>query len=121
MAEEVLREEIRILAAHLEAMEVGRRRDPEIGDDSEEEIEATTDGLEGERPEVRLLRFVLVASSKPKLEILTYDGSLSIEVLLDLISEMDKYFECEEVSKYRRIRFTATKSKGHAALCWDSV
>ena len=39
MAEEGLREEIRILAARLETVEVGRRRDPEIGDDIKEEIE----------------------------------------------------------------------------------
>ena len=66
IAEEGLREEIKILAARLEAVEAGSRRDPEVGDDSEEETEATTDGLEGETPEVRLLRSVLVASSKPK-------------------------------------------------------
>jgi len=61
--EEGLREEIRILAACFEA---GRRRDPEVGDDNEEEIEEKTNGPEGETLEVRLLRSVLVASSKPK-------------------------------------------------------
>eukprot|EP00253_Pinus_taeda_P009609 PITA_09609 len=34
---------------------------------------------------------------------------------------MDKYFECEEVSEDRRVKFTATKLKRHAALWWDSV
>jgi len=60
-------------------------------------------------------------SSKPKPELLTYDGSLSIEVLLDWINEMDKYFECEEVSEDHRVRFAAMKLKGHIALWWDNV
>lgn len=49
---EGLREEIRILTVHLEVVEAGRRRDPEVGDDSEEEVEVTTDG---EGLEMRLL------------------------------------------------------------------
>eukprot|EP00253_Pinus_taeda_P008213 PITA_08213 len=121
LVEEGLREEIRILATRLEVVEAGRRRDPEMGDASEEEVEVAVDGPEGEFAEVRLLRSILVASSKPKPELPTYDGSLSIEVLLDWISEMDKYFECEEVSEDRRVKFAATKLKRHATLWWDSV
>eukprot|EP00253_Pinus_taeda_P010245 PITA_10245 len=121
IAEEGLKEEIRIVTSHLEAVEARRRRDPEVGDDNEEEAEASTDGPKGETPEVRLLRSILVASSKPKPELPTYDGSISIEVLLDWMSEMDKYFECEEVSEDHRVRFASTKLKGHAALWWDSV
>ena len=34
---------------------------------------------------------------------------------------MDKYFECEEVSEDRRVKFAAMKLKGHAAMWWDSV
>ena len=62
-----------------------------------------------------------MASSKPKTEISNYDGSLSAEVLLDWISELDKYFENEEVSEDKRVKFAATKLKGHALLWWDSV
>eukprot|EP00253_Pinus_taeda_P034746 PITA_34746 len=121
LAEEGLREKIRILAACLEAVEVGRCRDPELGDASEEEVEEAAGGLEGESAEVRLLRSVLIESSKPKPELPTYDGNLSIEVLLDWISEMDKYFKCEEVSEDRRVKFATRKLKGHGALWWDSV
>jgi len=121
LADEGLREEIRILAAHLEAVEAGRWRDPEMGNLSEDEGEVAADGPEGESAKVKLLRSVLLASSKPKPELSTYDGSLSIDVLLDRISEMDKYFECEEVGEDRRVKFAGTKLKGHAALWWDSV
>eukprot|EP00253_Pinus_taeda_P016806 PITA_16806 len=34
---------------------------------------------------------------------------------------MDKYFECEEVSDDRRVKFTTTRLKGDIALWWDSV
>lgn len=83
VVDEGLREEIRILNACLVAVEAGRRRDSEVGDDSEEEAVVTTDGSDEEGPEIKLLRSVLLDSSKPKPEIPNYDGSLSIEVLLD--------------------------------------
>eukprot|EP00253_Pinus_taeda_P011532 PITA_11532 len=121
MADEALREELRVLTARLEAVEVGRRRDPELGDVSDEEVEAPADGAEGDSPEVRLLKSVLLSNSKPKPELPTYDGSLSIDVVLDWMSEMDKYFECEEISEDRRVKFAATKMKGHATLWWDNV
>jgi len=121
VAEEGLQEEIRIFISRLEAVEAGRRRDPEVGDDSEEEVIVATDGLDEEGLEIRLLRSVLLASSKPNPEIPNYDDSLSTKVLLDWISELNKYFECEEVSEDQRVKFAATKFKGHAALWWDSV
>jgi len=43
VADEGLREELRALTARLEAVEAGRRRDPELGDDSEEEAVTATD------------------------------------------------------------------------------
>eukprot|EP00253_Pinus_taeda_P022922 PITA_22922 len=120
-ADEGLREQVRVLTARLEAVEAGRRRDPELGDDSEVEAVAATDGLDEEAPELRLLRSILLASSKPKTEISNYDGSLSADILLDWISELDKYFENEEVREDKRVKFVATKLKGHALLWWDNV
>eukprot|EP00253_Pinus_taeda_P036230 PITA_36230 len=121
MVDEALREELRVLTTRLEAVEAGRRRDPELGDVSEEEVEVAADRPEGDSLEVKLLKFVLLSNSRPKPKLPTYDGSLSIDVVLDWISEMDKYFECEEVSEDRRVKFAATKLKGHATLWWDSV
>ena len=109
--EEGLREELRILSAHLVAVEGRKRRDLEVGDDSEEEFVVAIDGSNEEGPEIRLLRSVLLARSKPKPEIPNYNGILSTEVLLDWISELDKYFECEEVNKDWRVKFVATKLK----------
>ena len=58
----------------------------------------------------------MFTSSKPRPELSNYDGSLSTEALLDWISELDKYFEYEEISEDKRIRFAVTKLKGHVAL-----
>ena len=118
---EGLQEDIRTLSECSVAVEVGRRRDPEGGDDSEEENITTTEGLDEEGPDIKMLRSVLMASSKTKPELYNYDGSLSIEALLDWISELDKYFEYEDISEDRKIRFVVTKLKGHAVLWWDSV
>lgn len=66
MADEALREELRVLTARLEAVEAGRRRDPEMGDVSEEEVEVAVEGPEGESAEVKLLKSVLLSNSRPK-------------------------------------------------------
>lgn len=121
VVDEGLREEIRILNARLAAVVAGRRRGPKVGDDNEEEAVVTTDGSDEEGPEIKLLRSVLLASNKPKPEIPNYDGILSTEVLLDWISELDKYFGCEEVSEDRRVKFVTTTLKGQATLRWDNV
>eukprot|EP00253_Pinus_taeda_P005633 PITA_05633 len=73
MADEALREELRVLTARLEAVEAGRRRDPELGDVSEEEVEVAADGPEGDSPEVKLLKSVLLSNSRPKPGLPTYD------------------------------------------------
>eukprot|EP00253_Pinus_taeda_P033797 PITA_33797 len=57
--DEALREELRVLTARLEAVEAGKRRDPELGDDSEDEAATATEGSEEEAPKIRLLRSVL--------------------------------------------------------------
>lgn len=67
----------------LEVVEARRRRDPEGGDDSDEEPETQPDELENEPPKIRLPISVLMARNKPKPELSNYDGSLSTKALLD--------------------------------------
>lgn len=66
MADEALREELRVLIARLEVVEAGRRRDPKMGDVSEEEVEVAADGPQGDSLEVKLLKSVLLSSNRPK-------------------------------------------------------
>eukprot|EP00253_Pinus_taeda_P016521 PITA_16521 len=103
-----------------EVIEAGGRRNPT--DNSDEEVaEPEEDEYEGVTPELRLLKSVLLSSHKPRHELPTYDGSLSADVLLDWLSEVNKFFEFEETSEDKQVKFAATKLKGHASLWWDSV
>eukprot|EP00253_Pinus_taeda_P024797 PITA_24797 len=114
-----LREEIRVLRERLAVVEAGGRRNP--ADDSDEEVAEPEDEYEGVTPELRLLKSVLLSSHKPRHELPTYDGSLSADVLLDWLSEVNKFFEFEETSEDKQVKFATTKLKGHASLWWDSV
>ena len=51
----------------------------------------------------------------------TYEGSLTIEHLIDWINELDKYFEYDELEEDEKVKLAATRLKGHASLWWDSV
>ena len=57
----------------------------------------------------------------PRLEFPTYDGSFIAEHLIEWISELDKYFEYDEIEEDKRFRLVVTRLKGHASLLWDSV
>ena len=48
----------------------------------------------------------------PKPEPSIYDGSLKAENLIYWISEMDKYFEYEDIDENKRVKFVATRLKG---------
>ena len=74
-----------------------------------------------ETPELRYFRSIMGATSRPRPELPTYDGSLIAEHLNDWISELDKYFEYDEVQEDKRVRLVVQRLKGHASLWWDSV
>ena len=74
-----------------------------------------------ETPKLRYFRSILGVTSRLKLELSTYEGSLVAEHLIDWINELDKYFEYEDIEEYKKVRFVVTKMKGHASLWWDSV
>ena len=70
---------------------------------------------------VRLFKLVIVVSSRPRLEVPTYDGSLNVEELIDWINTLDKYFDCEEVDEAKKVKFAVTKLRGHTSIWWDGV
>lgn len=100
-------------------MEVAQEHAPNLGDVSDREEEESP--IEDKEPtketmEIRLLRPVLGASSRPRIEVPAYDGSLNAEELVDWIGTMDKYFEYEEVDEEKRVKLVVTKLRGHGAL-----
>jgi hypothetical protein len=58
-------------------------------------------------------------SSKTKMDILAYKGSLDAEELLDWIRALDTYFDYDDIKEDKKVRHVVTKLKGHATLLWD--
>ena len=114
---------MRELRAHMEAMEKDRRIDQEAGDVSEPKNEEQREEAEPmqETPELRYFRSILGATSRPRPEFPTYDGSLVAKYLIEWIIELDKYFEYDEVEEEKRVILVMMRLKGHASLRWDSV
>ena len=98
---------------------MGIQQDPKVGDISEpNEVPKEEEAVP---TEVRFLRALLGSSFRPKPELSIYDDSLKAENLIDWISEMDKYFEYEEIGENKRVKFAVIRLKAHAALWWDNV
>lgn len=116
-------EEIRNLQGRLEAMEAGRQCDPEARDVNENEGE-DQDEMEAPAPksaDIRMLRSVHGSIFIPKPELPIYDGILTLKTLIDWISELDKYFEYEEIEEEKKIKFVVTSLKGHATIWWERL
>ena len=90
---------MRELRACLESMETDRRRDPKSGDVSEPEDEEQREEAAPmkETPELRYFRSIMGVTSRLRPELTTYDGSLITEHLIDWTSDLEKYFEYDEV------------------------
>ena len=118
-----LMEKMRVIQARLEAMELGRYREPDLGDvsDPEEEGNEQEEEVTHVSVEMKMLRFVLGSISRPKPSLSTYDGNLSAEGLIDWIGELDRYFDYEEVEEDKKVKLAVTRLKGHTTLWWDSV
>ena len=110
------------ITTRLEAMELRNHGNVDDGDVSEPEIES---------PEVEehiaitlemiFLKSVLGSSSKPRLEVQIYQGSLNPKELIEWINDMEKFFDYEEMKEEQKMKFLVTKLKGHATLWWDGV
>jgi hypothetical protein len=109
----------------LEEMETAQRHEVGAGDlsDSEVEEEAGHDEevtIEDASTE-RLIKAIARMSSKTKMDILAYEGSLNAEELMDWIRALDTYFDYEYIEEDKKVRHAITKLKGHAALWWDKL
>jgi hypothetical protein len=117
--------QIRDLRARLEDMEAAQRRTANAGDlsDSEGEVEAEQQGevAAEDAANERLIKAIARMSSKTKMDIPAYEGSLDAEELLDWIRALDTYFDYEDIEEDKKVRHAVTKLKGHAALWWDEL
>jgi len=72
-------EELRVLREEMTAMREDGRRDPEAGDVSEAEPESEAEERIEEDIGMKILKAIIGASSKPRIEIAAYDGGLNPE------------------------------------------
>jgi hypothetical protein len=98
----------------------------DVGDISESEDEGDAGHEEEEIPaedaaNERLIKAIARMSSKTKMDIPAYEGSLDAEELLDWIRALDTYFDYEDIEDDKKVRHAVTRLKGHAALWWDEL
>ena len=114
---------LREIAARLDALETTQRRGAHLDDVSKDEAVAPNHNLEPkeDQDEERLLRVLSRENSKPTIEVVPYDGKLDTNVVLDWISNMEKFFEYENTPDNRKVKIAVTRMKGHASLWWEHL
>ena len=50
-----------------------------------------------------------------------YSGNLNVEELMNWINAPSKYFDFEEIEDKKKVRYAATRLKGHASIWWDKL
>jgi hypothetical protein len=117
--------QIRDIRARLEEMEEVQRCTANAGDlsDSEGEAQAEQQGevAAEDVANERFIKAIAQMSSKTKMDIPAYKGSLDAEELLDWIRALDTYFDYEDIEEDKKVRHVVTKLKGHATLLWDAL
>ena len=107
-------DQLRKIAARLDAMEIAQRRGEHLDDVSDDEEVATNHNpeLKEDLDEERLLQVLSRENSKLVVEVVSYDGELDTNSMLDWISNMEKFFELEITSNSRKMKIIVTRLKG---------
>eukprot|EP00253_Pinus_taeda_P024622 PITA_24622 len=117
----VLIEEVQRLRVQMETMETAQSRAPDEGAESSSEESDVDVEAEEENDNVKIIKMLEKARSKPKMEIPMYEGSLNVEELMDWIRSIDQYFYYEDIEENKRVKFAVTSLKGHAVIWWDEL
>jgi len=87
-------------------METTQRREAGAGDLSDSKVEEEARHEEEVTAEdasiERLIKAIVRMSSKTKMDIPAYEGSLDVEELLDWIRVLDTYFDYEDIEEDKR-------------------
>ena len=83
IANTILLDEIRHLRTRLATVETTQRRAADGGISSADEEKTTDEEVEEENEAAKVMKMLVKASSRPRMELPLYDGSLSVEVLID--------------------------------------
>ena len=96
------------------------RKNSENTDTNDEEV-SSEDEREEVVEEVKVLKMLMKASNRPRVEVPMYEDNLNVEEFMDWINALNKYFDFEEVEDKKNVRYAATILKGHAAIWWDEL
>ena len=109
---------LRQIVARLDVLETSQRRGAHLDDVSDDEANVPNPNLEPkeDHDEARLLRVLSRANAKPTFEVVPYDGKLDINVVVDWISNIEKFFDYENTPYNRKVKIVVTKLKGRASL-----
>ena len=100
---------LRQIVAILDVMETTQSRHAHLDDvgDDEANVPNTND-----QDEARLSRVFYRANAKPIVEVVPYDGKVDINVVLDWISNIEKFFDYENNLDNRKVKIVVTNLKG---------
>jgi hypothetical protein len=68
-----------------------------------------------------LLRVIVKMGAREKIEVSMYEGNLDVEELIDWVSDLDKYFDYEEIDDEKKVKHVVIRLKGHVTLWWDEL
>ena len=116
-------DQLRQITARLDDMDIAQRRGEHINYVSDDEAVAPNHNpeLEEDQDEARLLRVLSREYSNPAVEVFPYDGKLDTNVVLDWISDMEKFFEYENTPNHRKVKIVVTRMKGHDSIWWEHL
>ena len=67
------------------------------------------------------MRVLSRKNSKPIAEFVPFDRKLDINVVLDWISNMEKFFEYKNTLDNRKLEIAVTRIKAHASFWWEHL
>ena len=95
----------------LDVVETAQRRGAHLDDVSDDEANVPNPNPKPkeDHDEARLLRVLSRANAKLSIEVKSYDGKLDITVVLDWISNIEKFFDYENTPNNRKVKIVVTK------------
>ena len=114
---------LRQIVAILDVAKTAQRRWSHLDyvSDGEANILNPNPKLKEDQDEARLLRVLSRANANLAIEVTPYDGKLDINVVLDWIFDIEKFFDYENILDNRKVKIAFTKLKGHASLWWEHL
>ena len=64
---------------------------------------------------------LMKTNGRPRIEVPMYSGNLTVEEIMDWINALGEYFDFKEIEDKKKVRYAATRLKGHTMIRWDEL